>query len=94
MSNEHPNVPGIMSPTSLAADLVVALPATGDADLNLTTVILKQDPGLEQQMVDEALQVDDGNTSIHRRTKFGTYSIVFALYLVLFVAALDQTIIA
>lgn len=40
----------------------------------------------------EELHLDEGNTTV--RTKIRTLAIVLALYVVLFIAALDQTIIA
>jgi hypothetical protein len=50
------------------------------------------DKGDEQQHTDEPLHLDEANANI--RTKLRIYATVAALYLVLFVAALDQTIIA
>jgi hypothetical protein len=49
------------------------------------------DKGNEQHTV-EPLHLDEANPNV--RTKLRIYAIVAALYLVLFVAALDQTIIA
>jgi hypothetical protein len=45
-----------------------------------------------QAQVVEALHLDEGNVNV--RTKIRTLAIVSALYVVLFIAALDQTIIA
>lgn len=50
------------------------------------------DQGDEQQHTVEPLHLDEANANV--RTKLRIYAIVAALYLVLFVAALDQTIIA
>lgn len=45
-----------------------------------------------QAQVVEALHLNEGNVTV--RTKIRTLAIVLALYVVLFIAALDQTIIA
>ena len=45
-----------------------------------------------QPQVFEAMHLDEGNVTV--RTKIRTLAIVLALYVVLFIAALDQTIIA
>jgi hypothetical protein len=50
------------------------------------------DKGDEQQHTVEPLHLDEANANM--RTKLRIYATVAALYLVLFVAALDQTIIA
>lgn len=46
----------------------------------------------QQPQAIEALHLDEGN--VNTRTKIRTLAIVLALYVVLFIAALDQTIIA
>lgn len=46
----------------------------------------------QQPQAVEALHLDEGNLNV--RTKIRTLAIVLALYVVLFIAALDQTIIA
>lgn len=45
-----------------------------------------------QPQVVEAMHLDEGDITV--RTKIRTLAIVLALYVVLFIAALDQTIIA
>lgn len=45
-----------------------------------------------QPQLVETIHVDEGNVTV--RTKIRTLAIVLALYVVLFIAALDQTIIA
>jgi hypothetical protein len=83
MSAEHPTVTEITPAAS---------PAAGSAPLNIQQAEQEQDE--QQQTSREALQANDSNASICRRTPLRTWLIIIALYLVLFIAALDQTIIA
>jgi hypothetical protein len=83
MSAEHPTVTEITPAAS---------PAAGLAPINILHT--EQEPGEQQQTTREELQADDSNASIRRRTLLRTWLIIAALYLVLFIAALDQTIIA
>lgn len=61
--------------------------SASDADIRLPSHTNEEEPEIT-----EGLHLDEGDVNV--RTKIRTLAIVSALYFVLFIAALDQTIIA
>lgn len=77
---------GPITPT-LAADATAAAESPAERPTSNSS-----DKGDEQQPTVEPIHLEEANPNV--RTKLRIYAIVAALYLVLFIAALDQTIIA
>jgi hypothetical protein len=65
---------------------------TAEGSASSPNKYLSSHPDERQSRTTEVLHLDEGDTNV--RTKFRTLAIVSALYFVLFIAALDQTIIA
>jgi len=75
---------------AMVADTATATAAT--ISLAISVPPSTEDKGDERQRTVELLEINQVDTNV--RTKLRTYLIVAALYSVLFIAALDQTIIA